>query len=93
MNSATLLLAPKLDLREVGTLRDQLLEHRGNDLVLDAKELNQIGALSVQVLRSAAKTWQADGKSLSFQNASNDCDDQLKLLGFSAETICQWEAA
>lgn len=93
MSAVRLQLEPRLDLRAADPLAKVLVENRGNDLVLDAKEVTQIGALAVQVIRAAAKTWATDGVSLSMENASTDLADQLYLLGFKPETITQWEAA
>ncbi len=93
MNGTTLLLESKLDLRSVEALKSAILETRGHDLTLDAGQVTQIGALSVQVIRSAAKTWAGDDKTLQFINASNECEDQMNLLGFTSKTICKWEAA
>ncbi|UWQ05790.1 STAS domain-containing protein [Aliiroseovarius crassostreae] len=92
MSDTTLLLAPKLDLRAAAPLKDAILELRGQDLTLDAVGVTHLGTLGLQVIRAAAKTWAADGKSLDLINASNECEDQMTLLGFSSKTICQWEA-
>ncbi|MEJ1990762.1 MAG: STAS domain-containing protein [Maritimibacter sp.] len=93
MSSVRLQLEARLDLRAAEPLAQVLVEHRGNDLILDAREVTQIGALAVQVIRSAAKSWAEDNVKLSMENASTDLSDQLYLLGFKPETITQWEAA
>lgn len=93
MSGTTLLLDPKLDLRSVAPLKTAILEIRGQNLTLDATEVTQMGALSLQVIRAAAKTWAADGQDLQFINASNECEDQINLLGFTSQSICKWEAA
>lgn len=90
---ATLALDPKLDLRAASPLRDEILAKAGADLVLDAGEVRQIGALALQVIRSAAKSWAETGHSLSLANASTDLADQLALLGFTPETVTLWEQA
>jgi chemotaxis protein CheX len=92
MSAATLELEDRLDLRAAGTLADSLLDHRGADLVLDAARVEQIGALAVQAIRAAARSWAQDGHALTFVNASNDLADQLALLGFRPDTLTQWEA-
>lgn len=93
MSGTNLTLDAKLDLRAADPLKENILTNRGQDLTLDAKEVTQLGALCLQVIRSAAKTWAQDGKTLTFSNASLECAEQLNLLGFNSETISKWEAA
>jgi len=90
--AATLTLEPRLDLRAVAPLAEALGAARGADLVLDAGAVIQIGALALQVIRSAARSWAEDGHSLRFENASTDLEDQLVLLGHNPETLTRWEA-
>ncbi|WP_292020712.1 STAS domain-containing protein [Maritimibacter sp. UBA3975] len=90
--SATITLQPKLDLRAAGPLRDALLAHDAEDVQLDAGGVTHIGALSLQVIRAAARSWSEAGRSLTLINASNDLADQLSLLGFSTDTVTQWES-
>ena len=92
MSGATLKLAPRLDLRATGALAEAMRAHRGADLALDAGGLSQIGALAVQAIRSAARSWAEDGHDLSFENASAEVADQLILLGFAPDTLTAWEA-
>ena len=90
--SATFTLPAKLDLRAAAPLREELLSRTGADLVLDATALTHLGALSLQVLRAAARSWAEAGRSLSITGVSTDLADQLSLLGFSEDTLCDWEA-
>lgn len=91
MSGPVFALEERLDLRAAGPLAKALIARRGADLALDARAVRQIGALPVQVIRAAAQTWAADGHCLSFEGASTDLADQLALLGFSPETLTQWE--
>lgn len=91
MTQTSLHLAPRLDLRAIGPLRKDILCHRGADLALDAGEVEHLGALAVQLIRSAARTWAEDGHTLVLDNASTDLADQMGLLGFAPETITRWE--
>lgn len=93
MTHATLKLEPKLDLRAAAELRTDLLALKGQDVSLDASEVSHVGALAVQVVRAAAKTWSETGSSLSFDLAGSDLCDQLSLLGYSPETLTTWETA
>jgi chemotaxis protein CheX len=93
MSGPVFQLDDKLDLRAAGPLASALLDHRGADLALDASGVRQIGALSLQVIRAAARSWAQDGYSLTFKGPSTDLADQLVLLGFTPETLTQWEVA
>lgn len=53
--------------------------------------MRQIGALAVQVIRAAARSWAEDGHRLSFAGPSNEVVDQLALLGFTPDTLTRWE--
>ena len=88
----TLELPPRLDVKAVGALQAEILARRGHDLVLDAAKLAHLGAIGLQLIRSAARTWAEDGRSLTCDNASTDLADQMVLLGFTPETITRWES-
>ncbi len=90
MSTTRLDLARRLDLPAVGPLRRDILARRGGDLALDAAEVDHLGALALQVIRAAARTWCDDGHALSMQNASDTLSDQLALLGFTADTVTEW---
>lgn len=91
MKPAPLELAPRLGLKAARPLHRALLARRGDDLTLDASKVEHLGALAVQVIRSAARTWAEDGHVLTIEKASTDLVDQLVLLGFTPGTVTQWE--
>lgn len=91
MSGPVITLEPRLDLQAVTPLVDVLRTRRGSDLALDAGDVTHIGALAVQALRSAARSWAADGHSLTLENATPELTEQLSLLGFTPETLTQWE--
>lgn len=93
MSSASLELSPRLDLRAAGPLKSEILDLRGADLSLDGSAVEHLGALALQVIRAAARTWAEDGHVLTFDNASSDLADQLVLFGFTPETVTRWERA
>lgn len=93
MTQAALELTPRLDLTAVGDLKTAILAHRGADLTLDAGKVEHMGALAVQLIRSAARSWAEDGQMLTLENPSNDLIDQLGLMGFTPETLTTWEPA
>ncbi|PIE07311.1 MAG: chemotaxis protein CheX [Rhodobacterales bacterium] len=93
MSTPTLDLPPRLDLPALAALQGELIARRGTDLTLDAARVEHLGALALQLIRSAARSWAEDGHALSFENASTDLADQLALLGFDPASVTRWEAA
>lgn len=91
MSSSSLTLAPRLDYATVSDLHRDLLEHVGADLELDASQVMHFGALGVQTIRAAARSWAEAGHRLTMTGASNDIADQLHLLGFTPATLTGWE--
>jgi len=85
-------LGAKLDQRALDGMRDDILAHRGDDLTLDCQEVTHFSALSIQLLRSAARSWAEDGHKLQLSNLSNETVDELFLLGFTPDSVTQWEA-
>ncbi|MFT4953961.1 MAG: chemotaxis protein CheX [Brevundimonas sp.] len=70
-----------LDIRAAAPLRDDLLARRGSDIVLDGGEVERVGGLCLQVLISAKKTWDADGKGFALNPASTALNEQLAAYG------------
>jgi len=83
----TLELAEALDLPAAGSLLESLLKLAGEDLVIDASKVQRLGASCLQVLLSAARTWKAEGTSLILAHGSERFIDDLRLLGFTPETL------
>jgi chemotaxis protein CheX len=81
MSTASLTLPEVIDSASVSGLRGALLEHRGQDLNVDASLVRRIGGLGLQVLISAARTWEADGHSLRLESPSPAFTDILRLTG------------
>ncbi|WP_297298245.1 STAS domain-containing protein [uncultured Methylovirgula sp.] len=81
----TLTLEPVLDLKATTPLAEQLLAHRGADIIVDASAVERLGAQSLQVLLSALATWQADGHQLQFKQPSEAFIESLQLFGVDAE--------
>ena len=91
MSGAVVKLTARLDTAHAGAIAEMILEHTGKDLALDASEVTHFGAMGVQVIRAAAKSWHQSGHALSISGLSTDCADQVQLLGFSPESLCKWE--
>ena len=83
----TLELAEALDLPEATNLAASLLKLVGEDLEIDARKVQRLGASCLQVLLSAARTWKAESTSLTLVHGSERFIDDLRLLGFTPETL------
>jgi chemotaxis protein CheX len=62
-------------------LRMALIERRGGDLDLDGGEVQRLNGLCLQVLLSAAKTWEADGARLRLIDPSEPLMQTLHTAG------------
>lgn len=58
-------LPPILDLPAAGPLARELLAAKGREVAVDASKVERFGALCLQVLLSAQKTWSDDGRKFS----------------------------
>ncbi len=83
----TIVLDQVLDLKAAVPLAESLLAHRGADVVIDAGEVERLGAQSLQVLLSAVATWHADGRVLDFAHPSEAFLENLRLFGIDADSI------
>jgi chemotaxis protein CheX len=83
----TIELADALDLPAAARLAESLLKLVGEDLAIDASKVQRLGASCLQVLLSAARTWKAENTSLTLANGSERFIDDLRLLGFTPETL------
>lgn len=81
---ATLALSSVLDLNAAAPLRSLILMHRGQDLDLDATDVERIGGLCLQVLLAAGQTWAADRRTIRIINISEPCQDALRLTQANA---------
>ncbi|GCA48552.1 MULTISPECIES: STAS domain-containing protein [Sinorhizobium] len=82
-NSArnTLKLAPVLDLNEATVLHESLLALKGGAVAIDASAVERVGALCVQVLMAAARSWEADRLSFTFAEVSDAFIKTTQLIG------------
>ena len=83
----TIELPEALDLPAAASLAESLLKHVGEDLAIDASKVQRLGASCLQVLLSAVRTWKAESTSLTLANGSERFIDDLRLLGFTPETL------
>jgi chemotaxis protein CheX len=80
-------LGKTLDLRVAALLQGELLEARGRPVEVDASQVEQIGALCLQVLLAARNTWSADNVALRVTASSPEFDQGLALLGANAAQL------
>ncbi|MBS0235495.1 MAG: STAS domain-containing protein [Proteobacteria bacterium] len=85
--AAALVLPEALDSSSVGSIKELLLARRGEPIVVDAGQVRRTGMQAVQVLISAAQTWQADGQSYVLSNPTQEFLDTLALVGLSREQL------
>ncbi|MCR9124906.1 MAG: STAS domain-containing protein [Rhodobacteraceae bacterium] len=76
-------LPARLDSNAAEELASILQGLRHRPLVLDARAVDQAGALCLQLLVSAQRQWQADGETLSIESPSTRLTGTLGLLGLS----------
>jgi chemotaxis protein CheX len=74
-------LASVLDLRAAAPLTEELLEQRGDDLIIDASKVERIGAPCFQVLLSAVKTWAVAGHTIALFDESSAFSEAATHLG------------
>jgi chemotaxis protein CheX len=87
MNTKTVVLPNILDLKAAGPLTEKLIPLRGHDLLVDASQVERLGGQCLQVLVSAAATWQADGATADILNPSDGFVEGLATLGMRPEDL------
>ena len=76
-----------LDISTATSVRQMLLDRRGSDIVLDASSVRKVSAVGLQVVISAARTWQADGHDLRIDAPSKQMRDAFDIMGFDATSL------
>lgn len=77
----TFTLPDELDIRAAIPLAAQLGTMRGADLTLDLSQVERVGAQCLQVLLSAAATWEADGAELVLHQPSPAFTEAVTIAG------------
>lgn len=86
------MLPPKLDLPAASPLAAALKSRMNEDLVLDASDVTQVGALCIQVIAAASRSLAAAGHGLTLTNMSDKALGQLANLGFTPESLAEGTA-
>ncbi|MBS0332832.1 MAG: anti-sigma factor antagonist [Proteobacteria bacterium] len=79
--STALSLEPVLDLSAAQRLKTQLTEHRGEDLRIDAGQVQRLGGLCLQILLAAHRAWTEDGHAFGVAPRSEAFASTLRLFG------------
>jgi chemotaxis protein CheX len=81
-----------LDLNEASALHGKLMSMRGGDVAVDASSVERAGALCVQVLMSAAKTWEEEKYSFTFSKISDALAKTMQLIGVNYDHLLAKES-
>ncbi|MDB5551279.1 MAG: hypothetical protein JWL86_1263 [Rhizobium sp.] len=81
-----------LDLNEASNLHGKLMSLRGSDLAIDASAVERVGALCIQVLMSAAKTWEEEKLSFTFSKMSDALTKTMQLIGANYDHLLAKES-
>ncbi len=76
-----LTLDAKLASKAAPELHARLSEHRADTVVLDASAVTQVGALSMQIIASAAKSWSERGGSFEVVDPSDVFIESARNFG------------
>ena len=85
-------LATKLDTAATAKLRSDLEAASAEDIVFDGSQVEQMGALAVELLLSAVVLWRKAGQTISFENTSKQMIDDLGRMGLTPETLQEYVA-
>ena len=88
----TLSLDSVLDLNAATGLHTKLLALRGSDLAIDGSAVERAGALCLQVLMSAARTWEEDKHALTFSQMSDALVKTMQLSGVNYDHMLAKES-
>jgi chemotaxis protein CheX len=80
-------LPARLDLPAATPLADTLRGLRGKDLALNGQNISLLGTNCLQVLISASRSWEADGKSLTMVDMSETFTSHLAQFGLSLDDL------
>ena len=80
-------LQENLDMPVAAQLADAFLKHVGEPVAVDAARVQRLGASCLQVMLAAARTWKAEGDSLTLLNPSPRFLEDLNLLGLEPGTF------
>lgn len=80
-------LSKNLDLVAAPALLENLMRYKGQDILVDARQVQRMGAQCFQILLSAKKTWETERYDLNLANASADFVEAVALMGGNVEDL------
>ena len=83
------ILTAKLDSAAAETLRDQFLDARDQDILLDGSNVDYLGGLCLDLMMSAKHLWSGAGKSFALENPSASLVDDLGRFGLAQDTFAE----
>lgn len=81
-----------LDLNEATSLHGKLMALRGANVNIDGSAVERAGALCVQVLMAAAKTWEDEKHSFTFSKVSDALGKTMQLIGVNYDHMLAKES-
>ena len=87
VGESAFLLPDCMDSAAAVDLCERLLSARGKAISIDASQVRRVGAQSLQVLISAARTWQMDGHAFEITEPSSELLDTIALAGLAREEL------
>jgi chemotaxis protein CheX len=81
-----------LDLNEATALHGKFMALRGSDVTVDASSVERAGAHCVQVLMSAAKTWEEEKHAFTFSRMSDALAKTMQLIGVNYDHLLAKES-
>lgn len=90
---ANLCLPARLDTDAADQLRDAFLNHRGQDLQLEAPDVLHLGARCLAVLLAATRMWQADAHELTLGQTSDALLHDLDRMGATVDMLSTTQVA
>ncbi len=88
---ARIMLAANLDIRAASPLARELVAVRGRELLIDASRVERVGAQCMQVLLSAAATWNTDMVQIDIERESEAFIQGIETLGISKSRLINEE--
>lgn len=79
--------AGRLDVASVASTHAELLARSDQDVTVDLRDLEFLGALGLQVFISAAKTARINGRAFRFENVPEPVTAQFATMGMSPDMV------
>jgi chemotaxis protein CheX len=88
-NDRPYILPAVLDSTAAPRIAQELLHLRGNSLTLDGRQVERVSSQCLQVLLSAALTWNRDNHDFKIEMASDQLVSSIQTLGIETPSLLQ----